>query len=101
MKPRRIQRKRIKGWRMPDNTVSVTRPGRWGNPFPVSGHRTAAEAVGMFRGALLNGELPYTVADIQKELGGKNLACWCRLGDPCHADVLFEIANSGESENQD
>ena len=58
MKPKRIQRKRVKGWRMPDNTVSVTRPGRWGNPFPVSGHRAAAESVALFRIALLNGELP-------------------------------------------
>ena len=58
MKPKRIQRKRVKGWRMPDNTVSVTRPGRWGNPFPVSGHRVAAESVALFRIALLGGELP-------------------------------------------
>ena len=69
------------------------RPGRWGNPFRVSGHRTAAEAVGMFRDALLNGELPYTVEDIQKALGQKNLDCWCRLGDPCHGDVLLQVAN--------
>jgi len=33
--PVRVQRKRTKGWRMPENTVSVTRPGRWGNPFKV------------------------------------------------------------------
>jgi hypothetical protein len=31
--PVRIQRKRTKGWKMPPNTVSVTRPGKWGNPF--------------------------------------------------------------------
>lgn len=33
MKPIRIQRKRTKGWRAPANTVSVTRPGIFGNPF--------------------------------------------------------------------
>lgn len=27
------------------------------------------------------------------ELAGKNLACWCELGSPCHADVLLEVAN--------
>lgn len=27
-------------------------------------------------------------------LRGKNLACWCKLGDPCHADVLLELANA-------
>ncbi len=26
-------------------------------------------------------------------LRGKNLACWCEAGEPCHADVLIEIAN--------
>src|SRR5690606_12066752 len=35
MKPIRVQRKRTKGWIMPENTVSVTRPGKWGNPFKV------------------------------------------------------------------
>ena len=28
-----------------------------------------------------------------KELNGKNLACWCALDQPCHANVLLEIAN--------
>jgi hypothetical protein len=35
MKPIRIQRKRTKGWRMPENTVYVGRPTKWGNPFRV------------------------------------------------------------------
>jgi hypothetical protein len=26
-------------------------------------------------------------------LRGKNLACWCKLDAPCHADVLLELAN--------
>lgn len=34
-----------------------------------------------------------TPADVIRELRGKNLACWCRPGEPCHADVLLEIAN--------
>lgn len=28
------------------------------------------------------------------ELRGKNLACWCKPGEPCHADVLLELANA-------
>ena len=28
-----------------------------------------------------------------RELRGKNLICICRLSDPCHADVLLELAN--------
>jgi hypothetical protein len=27
-------------------------------------------------------------------LRGKNLACWCKLGDRCHADVLLKLANA-------
>ena len=27
------------------------------------------------------------------ELKGKNLACWCKPGTPCHADVLLRMAN--------
>lgn len=34
-----------------------------------------------------------TVEDVVRELRGKNLACWCKPGEPCHADVLLEIAN--------
>lgn len=33
--PRRIQRKRTRGWRMPEGAVYVGRPSRWGNPFSV------------------------------------------------------------------
>ena len=35
MSPQRIQRKRTKGWRMPENTVYVGRGSRWGNPWRV------------------------------------------------------------------
>lgn len=27
-----------------------------------------------------------------EELCGKDLACWCPLDQPCHADVLLELA---------
>ena len=33
--PVRIQRRRSKGWRMPENCVYVGRPTRWGNPFKL------------------------------------------------------------------
>ena len=93
-RPRRIQRKRVKGWRMPPNTVSVCRPGRWGNPFIVGKHGTAERCVYLFR-AMLAGYLCVT-ADagcIRARLRGKNLACYCQLGQPCHAEVLLDLAN--------
>ncbi len=97
IKPIRVQRRRAKGWKMPENTVSVTRPGRWGNPFPCGGNN--ALAVESYREWIekrggFYADPPPGVEDIKRELRGKNLACWCKVGEPCHADVLLEIANS-------
>lgn len=115
MNPKRIQLKRTKGWRMPRNTVKVDRSTRWGNPFyvapegisqaPYYACHNVREAVGLFRehlncikkkGYLLTNPKrgwEITVADIRRELRGKNLACWCKPGQPCHVDVLLQIAN--------
>jgi hypothetical protein len=38
--------------------------------------------------------MPTKRAAIQRDLRGKQLACWCPLGQPCHADVLIEVANA-------
>lgn len=106
--PYRVQLSRKKGWRMPENTVSVARPGRWGNPFKLGELKcfvndddandriavvpfTRAEAVAAFR--WLAAQPKYRAA-IVAELAGKNLACWCPLDQPCHADVLLELANA-------
>jgi hypothetical protein len=112
MEPQRIQRKRAKGWKMPENTVYVGRPTKWGNPFradvkrvdPHNGYLNSDEAVEAFRSWIQardgdaeragrsHGNGP-TSARIKAELRGKNLACFCPLDQPCHADVLLEIAN--------
>jgi hypothetical protein len=91
----RIKRKRTKGWRMPDNTVNVCRPTKWGNPYVVGKDGDAAECVEKFRNDLYhpNSRLAFDIADLV-ELRGKNLACFCALGAPCHADVLLSIANT-------
>jgi hypothetical protein len=116
MSPIRVQRRRTKGWRMPENTVVVTRPSDCGNPFRVGGHykrsthtfvylqaaegyqdstyttiKSAQEAVEWFRWYME--KCPMRAEMVKKELHGKNLACWCPLDKPCHADVLLEIAN--------
>ncbi len=99
--PQRIQLRRTKGWRMPENTVKVDRTTKWGNPFGVSGKLTAAQAVYEFRLWInqhtLNpaGLFAPSLPEIRRELGGKNLACWCKPGAVCHADVLLELANGG------
>lgn len=102
--PKRIQRKRTKGWRMPDGAVYVGRPTRWGNPFNVSDYAAPSHCIADYRlyldGKLklpghYSGELAAALfkTSIRHELRGKDLACWCKEGAPCHADVLLEIAN--------
>jgi len=90
--PVRVQRKRVKGWRMPENTVYVGRPTKYGNPYQVS-----CQATDEFRKQQIE-KYKQSMSvmlkqDAVKELKGKNLACFCSLDKPCHADVLLEIAN--------
>jgi hypothetical protein len=103
MSPRRIQRKRSKGWRMPEGAVYVGRPSKWGNPFLAKGIECSrSAAVEAFLDMLTRapvgdgrwGQAGETVHDtIRRELAGRDLACWCPLDAPCHADVLLKIAN--------
>ena len=122
------------------DAVIVARPTRWGNPnrvhgakpFAVLSHTQAdidtqwgidrgsflskneavAFAVRCYRWQIENhpNVMGFTVADIQAELAGLDLACWCPLVDgdgnpvPCHVDVLLELANGvvpvSEGDNQ-
>lgn len=100
-KPMRVQRKRTKGWKMPPNTVYVGRPTKWGNPYrvgqsvgPKAEPMSAKNAVAAYRYFVIaNQESAERFRLPIKDLRGKNLACWCPLDKPCHADVLLEIAN--------
>ena len=109
--PKRIQRKRTKGWRMPEGAVYVGRPGVWGNPWTVDdftesiyemanavvpprdvtkewARRVSADvAVAAFREAVLDDRAWQhpgwypSVEEIRTALAGKDLACWCPLED--------------------
>jgi hypothetical protein len=109
MMPTRIQRQRTKGWRM-GSAIYVGRPTKWGNPFivgrsyaiaeddmsPVDGGETAEiscadDAVEAYRGWIGS----WFCDDLDPaELRGRDLCCWCPLDQPCHADVLLELANA-------
>ncbi len=118
MNPKRVQRKRTAGWKMPENTVYVGRPTEWGNPFTIKrvdssdpwkfavyslngncrGRYTKIEYAKLRAVQLFQWEVEDTLKaspDFLKPLAGKNLACWCRLDHPCHCDVLLELANGG------
>lgn len=120
-KPVRLQLSRRKGFDLQALSqatnglpaVNVARPGKWGNPFLVhpnqepgrswsAGHYvsvpTVEDAIDCFREMLsisnaAEGSRAHGMHTELHKLRGKNLACWCALGAPCHADVLLEIAN--------
>jgi hypothetical protein len=89
--PKRVQQRRTSGWRKPEGAISVARPHKWGNPFVVgdNGVRTAASAVQLYRMWLPGQDLCRQLS----ELTGHDLMCFCDLDQPCHADVLLELAN--------
>lgn len=107
--PKRIQRKRSKGWKMPFNAVYVGRPGYFGNPFKIGQKISGRDLGNNFGEIILDSTekvlLAYRFwldnsmkgAAIKKEapslLGGRDLACWCKEGEPCHANILLELAN--------
>ncbi len=89
--PQRFRRSRRKGTRLPAGVVVVTRPTKWANPYPLELGRD--EAVRRYHEDLVTGRLGVTAEDAKRELRGRDLACYCRLDEPCHADVLLEVAN--------
>jgi hypothetical protein len=114
--PERIQRRRTAGWRTPEGAVYVGRPTKWGNPWTVHQHTDRCDAVEHLHCPLYPVDAAegavrryrYAIAwplsdeprvpdphEIRAELAGKDLVCWCPLDQPCHADVLLEIANGG------
>lgn len=119
--PVRIQLSRRKGFRMPDNTVAVTRPGPLGNPFVIQGALTRETAVAAFRDTvrgcwnpsvlkcLPDAELDLAynahhawimrmggdpLAVVRDRLRGRNIGCWCGLDMACHGDVYLDVANT-------
>jgi hypothetical protein len=106
--PQRIQRQRTKGWRMPEGATYVGRPTKWGNPNVIHGRHVVewngqehycapgearGVAVRLFAEDFRQDRLGVTPEDARRELAGRDLVCWCPLDQPCHADVLLELAN--------
>lgn len=118
--PKRIQRKRTKGWRMPEGAVYVGRPTIFGNPFRpmrIDGEWMAVDDNGVDYQPYFNAELwarrkavelfesevtywaggrikhDPVFREAVESLRGRDLACWCSPLNPCHADVLLALAN--------
>lgn len=120
---KRIQRKRTKGFKMPENAIYVGRPTKWGNPIKLVGDQIYINAG--YRRKILDKWVWYSLGDISdvihlyellwshrsfadldlqywsdhfatlnlNELKGHDLACFCNLDTPCHADILIKLAN--------
>ncbi len=117
MTPQRIQLRRAKGWRKPEGAIVVARPTRFGNPYRVQRGGTSTVRVWWAYGPghddILRCVTRYTESEATQDavdlfvvkvlhhidlndlepLRGHDLACWCPLDQPCHADVLLEWAN--------
>lgn len=107
-KPIRIQRSRQHKQVSPNGLpiVYVGRPSKWGNPFKVGdkvphifsarGKRLLGDAydvVDYYENWLRYGIHEINMDELRRELKGKNLSCWCKIGEPCHADILLKLAN--------
>lgn len=100
--PVRLQLSRRKGFNLQALSLAINglpaincaRPGKWGNPYVASEAMPATYVVELYREWL---EAAYEKSpptrEVVEELRGKNLACWCPPGSPCHATVLLELAN--------
>lgn len=117
--PVRIQLSRKRGFNLMRHSiernglaaVNVARPGKWGNPYypgcgigyggfddqmrMVMPEPTPTVVVKWFRFRCedMRKNQPKDFAAYIAPLKGCNLACWCKPGDPCHADVLLDLAN--------
>lgn len=104
-RPIRIQLSRRKGFNLQMVSeaanglaaINCARPTKYGNPFRVGRDGTAAECVEQYRYGWESNLLAPIMGMVEQsrldELRGCNLACWCKHGEPCHADVLLELAN--------
>lgn len=106
MKPKRVQRKRTKGYKLPRGSIYVGRPTVYANPYKIDKalpifmrHKAAVDLFRSYAKYRLEVEPGWL-----EPLRGKDLACWCALEDkegnpvPCHVDVLIELANREREE---
>lgn len=95
---KRIQRRRTKGYRMPEGAIYVGRPSRWGNPFRIERGRDAHAAKLKFVSYMMKmrREEPERYNALLEPLRGKDLACWCPDGAFCHADTLLALVKEIE-----
>jgi len=118
--PARVQRSRARGSRLAPGARCVDRTTRYGNPFTVADaladnpeltEAQAHQACARLFALWLDGEITLSGPDPAArrawilahlpDLAGRDLACWCRATDPCHADTLLQRANPATTPRRD
>jgi hypothetical protein len=114
----------------PNGVVYVGRPGKYGNPYGDVKHLSPElclkfyenTAQGIWEGPLIPEDSPvrdyltkqlydrhtrwrrridgHPLEAIRRDLSGKDLACWCPLSSPCHADILLRLANAAATQGE-
>lgn len=83
-----------------DYDILVDRNSKWGNPFShkVKSRakyivKTRKESIDCHREWLTSGEGKYLLEDLH-ELKGKKIACWCKINQSCHSDIIIKLVNN-------
>lgn len=76
--------------------VYIGRPSKWGNPYTIGKDGTREQVIDKYRDWIKT--QPFLLGAVH-ELKGQRLACWC-APQPCHGDVLAELANAGSYPHQ-
>ena len=111
--PLRFQRRRTRGWRLPERGASLARPHPLGNPYLVCHDRGTwyvlgrdlpsrrVECVDELAARKLavhlyetNAHIALTIARLADSLRGRPLGCWCALELPCHVDWVLAAVNA-------
>jgi len=122
--PKRVQRRRTKGWRAPEGASYVGRGTVFGNPWGVvqtntgtgwavqwAGHANQHRPLGLKDFVPANNQRdahalavelyetwihahPTLLDHIRRDLAGRDLMCWCAEPLPCHVDALLRLANT-------
>ncbi|MDG6989622.1 MAG: DUF4326 domain-containing protein [Nitrososphaerota archaeon] len=103
--PFRVRMLRQKGFKLPPNTKRIDRTTKAGNPYKLEGcdcnkvkgihGHTREESVQLYR--------MYAAVKLKHDPGwlepwrGKNVACFCKIDEACHGDVVLDLANSPPS----
>lgn len=95
--PKRVQRRRTKGYRLPSTAVYIGRGSRWGNPFTVEEHGRE-QAIALYREQMVEHKQrdPTGYRALLEPLIGKDVACFCSLEQACHGDVLLKLVSQLE-----